>query len=196
MPQYTIDPVIAAAKIVTELQTIVSRETDPLDSAVVSVTAVHGGQASNVIPEVVEMKGTLRSLTMDGLQVLQQRVREIVTHVGTANRCEATVEFPGHDYPPTVNDGQLWNKTREIAGQLLGNDNVHEVPPVMGGEDFAYYTERVPGCFVGLGVRNEEQGATYMVHHPMFKADEDALPIGTALHVNFALESLEELAVS
>ena len=195
MPQYTIDPVPTAAKIVTELQTIVSRETDPLDSAVVSVTAIHGGQASNVIPEVIEMKGTLRSLTMDGLALLQQRVREIVTHLGTANRCEATVEFPGHDYPPTVNDEQLWDKAKQIAGQLLGNDNVHEVPPVMGGEDFAYYTERVPGCFVGLGVRNEAQGASYMVHHPKFKADEDALPIGTALHVSFALESLAELAV-
>ncbi|MCP4817492.1 MAG: M20/M25/M40 family metallo-hydrolase, partial [Planctomycetaceae bacterium] len=84
--------------------------------------------------------------------------------------------------------------TREIAGQMLGDDHVFEVPPVMGGEDFAYYTERVPGCFVGLGVRNEAVGAMYMVHHPMFKADEEALPIGTALHVNFALESLRELA--
>ncbi len=194
MPQYTIDPVVAAAKIVTELQTIVSREIDPLDSAVVSVTAIHGGQASNVIPEEVQMKGTLRSLTMEGLQGLQQRVREIATHVGSAHRCEVTVEFPGHDYPPTVNDGSLWNKIREIAGQMLGDENVFEVPPVMGGEDFAYYTQRVPGCFVGLGVRNEAAGATYMVHHPMFKVDEAALPIGTALHVNFALESLQELA--
>ncbi|MEO2021015.1 MAG: amidohydrolase [Pirellulaceae bacterium] len=194
MPQYTIDPVVAAAKIVTELQTIVSREIDPLDSAVVSVTAIHGGQASNVIPEEVQMKGTLRSLTVEGLQGLQQRVREIATHVGSAHRCEVTVEFPGHDYPPTVNDGSLWNKIREIAGQMLGDENVFEVPPVMGGEDFAYYTQRVPGCFVGLGVRNEAAGATYMVHHPMFKADEAALPIGTALHVNFALESLQELA--
>ena len=196
MPQYTIDPVIAAAKIVTELQTIVSREIDPLDSAVVSVTAVHGGQASNVIPELVEMKGTLRALTLEGLNRLQQRVREITTQVAAANQCEATVEFPGNDYPPTVNDGQLWNKAKEIAGDILGAGNVHEVPPVMGGEDFAYYTQHVPGCFVGLGVRNEEQGATYMVHHPKFKADEDALPIGTALHVNFALESLQELAGS
>jgi metal-dependent amidase/aminoacylase/carboxypeptidase family protein len=116
--------------------------------------------------------------------------------VAAANQCEATVDFPGHDYPPTVNDGQLWNKTKEIAAEILGTGNVHEVPPVMGGEDFAYYTQHVPGCFVGLGVRNEEQGATYMVHHPKFKVDEDALPIGTALHVNFALESLQELAAS
>ena len=194
MPQYSIDPVATAAKMIVELQTIVSRETDPLDSAVVSVSAIHGGQASNVIPETVQMKGTLRSLTMTGLQLLQERVRDIVTHVAAANRCEATVDFPGHDYPPTVNDAGLWEKTQAIAGGLLGEENVHEVPPVMGGEDFAYYTERVPGCFVGLGVRNESQGATYMVHHPMFKADENALPIGTALHVSFALESLRELS--
>ena len=104
------------------------------------------------------------------------------------------VEFPGHDYPPTVNDGQSWELAKQIAGKALGQSNVHEIPPTMGGEDFAYYTEQVPGCFVGLGVRNENQGAIHSVHHPSFKVDEAALPLGAALHVAYALGSLDELA--
>lgn len=193
MPHLTVDPVTTAAKLVVELQTLVSRETDPLDSAVVSITCIRGGDAYNVIPPQVVLIGTLRSLTQSGLQSLQTRVREMSGHIAAANRCQAEVEFPGHDYPPTLNDRDCWKLAKSVAGELLGAAQVHELPPVMGGEDFAYYTERVPGCFVGLGVRNETQEATYSVHHPKFKADEDALPLGVALHVCYALRSLNEL---
>jgi IAA-amino acid hydrolase len=193
MPHLTVDPVATAAKLINELQTLVSRETDPLDSAVVSITAIHGGQAHNVIPEVVEMKGTIRGLTMTMLQHLQTRIREVAGHVASANRCEVEVEFPGNDYPPTINDGESWKLAKKVGGDLLGASEVHEMPPVMGGEDFAFYTEQVPGCFVGLGVRNEDQGAVHYVHHPKFKVDEDALPLGAALHVGLAFGSLIEL---
>jgi len=193
MPHRTIDPVVTAAKLVTELQTLVSRETDPLDSAVVSITTINGGKAFNVIPEVVKLTGTIRALNMEMLGHLKTRVSEIATSVATANRCEAEIAFPGNDYPPTVNDGESWKLAQRLGAEALGASAVHEMPPVMGGEDFAFYTEQVPGCFVGLGVRNEAQGAAYYVHHPKFKADEDALPLGTALHVAFALNSLDEL---
>jgi IAA-amino acid hydrolase len=192
-PHLAIDPVTTAAKVIGELQTIVSRETDPLDSAVISVTTIHAGEAYNVIPQEVRMTGTIRSLTLSGMRLLQDRIREVVTHVAAANRCEAVVEFPGNDYPPTVNDGHCWNLAQEIGREALGDDNVGELPPVMGGEDFAYYAQRIPGCFVGLGTGNEADDAVYSVHHPKFKVDESALPIGTALHVAFALRSLEEL---
>lgn len=193
MPHLAIDPIATTAKIVTELQTIVSRELDPLEPGVISITSIHGGQASNVIPEEVNVKGTIRSLTMQGLQQLQKRTEEIATHIAEAHRCEATVVYPGHDYPPTQNDPDLWEQGKRIAGELLGAENVLDVPPVMGGEDFAYYTQRVPGLFVGLGVGNDEIGASYNVHHPLFKVDESALAVGTAMHVCFALESLAEL---
>ncbi len=193
MPHHAIDPVTTAAKIVTELQTIVSREFDPLRSAVISVTTVHGGEAYNVIPPDVEMTGTIRALTLDELQQLQERIREIATGIAEANRCTTVVEFPGHDYPPTVNDAHCWDVARDLWRSHFGDNNAVESPPIMGGEDFAYYTERVSGCFVGLGIRNEEQGATWSVHHPRFKVDEDALPLGSALHTAFALRSLEEL---
>jgi IAA-amino acid hydrolase len=194
VPHLAIDPIAAAAALVCALQSIVSRETDPLDAAVVSITAVHGGDGFNVIPSEVTMKGTLRSLTSAGLEVLKARVRDIAVHVAAARRCNAAIEFPGHDYPATVNDALCWQTARQIGREMLGDDAVREALPVMGTEDFAYYLNRIPGCFVFLGVGDEAQGTCYSVHHPKFKVDERALAIGAALHVAFALRSIRELA--
>ncbi len=193
MPHLAIDPVVCAAAVVTELQTIVSREIDPLHSAVISITMIHGGEAYNVIPETVALRGTIRATSLEALQHLQQRVREVASGVAGSHRCEANVSFPGVDYPPTVNDATCWQVARKLASSLAGDECVAELDITMGGEDFAFYTEQVPGCFVALGVRNEEEGAIYNVHHPKFKVDEDALPLGAALHVAFALQSLDDL---
>ena len=194
VPHLTKDPVLTSAQIITNLQSIISRELDPLDSGVVSISAIQGGKAANVIPSEVKILGTLRSLTMDGLKKLQKRVKEIAENIAKAHDCEAIVEYPGNDYPPTVNDGEMWDFAKKVGSDMLGEENVSELDAVMGGEDFAYYTEKVKGCFVVLGMQNEDIDAIYSVHHPMFKADEDALHIGTALHTVFALKSLEELA--
>ena len=193
MPHKTIDPVATAAKIVVELQTIISRELDPLESGVISVTMMHGGEAYNVIPPEMEVQGTIRSLTLEGLHHLQARVKAVAEGIAQANQCDVDVSFPGNDYPPTLNDEKSWDAGRLAMEEILGDGKVLEMPPVMGGEDFAYYTQRVPGCFAFLGVRNPDIGATYSVHHPMFKVDEDALPYGSAIHVNCALKTLEEL---
>ena len=193
MPHKTIDPVVTAAKIVVELQTIISRELDPLESGVISVTMMHGGEAYNVIPPEMEIQGTIRSLTLEGLHHLQSRVKAVAEGIAQANQCDVDVSFPGNDYPPTLNDEKSWDAGRSAMEEILGDGKVMEMPPVMGGEDFAYYTQRVPGCFAFLGVGNPEIGATYSVHHPMFKVDEDALPYGSAIHVNCALKTLEEL---
>jgi len=193
VPHLTKDPVLTSAQIITNLQSIISRELDPLDSGVVSISAIHGGQAANVIPSEVKILGTLRSLTMDGLKFLQERVKEIAEKIAESHGCQAIVEYPGNDYPPTVNDGEMWEFAKKVGSNMLGESNVSDLDAVMGGEDFAYYTEKVKGCFVVLGVQNEDIDAVYSVHHPMFKADEEALHIGTALHTVFALRSLEEL---
>ena len=193
VPQLAKDPVLTSARIITNLQSIISRELDPLESGVVSITVINGGNASNVIPSDVKVKGTLRSLTMDGLKELQKRVKEISEGIAQTHGCEAIVEYVGNDYPPTVNDSEMWKFAKNVGIELLGDDNVSDLDAVMGGEDFAYYTEKVKGCFVVLGMNNPDIDATYSVHHPMFKADEDALHIGTALHTIFALKSLEEL---
>ena len=190
MPHLTVDPVVTGSKIVVELQTLVSRELDPLESGVISITMANAGSATNVIPSSMELQGTIRSLTSDGITRLQQRVREVAEAIAMANRCIAEVTFPGNDFPPTVNDGECWELGRISAGEILGEECVSEMGSIMGGEDFSYYTQVIPGCFSFLGVGNPEIGAVYGVHHPKFKVDEDALSLGTAIHVSTAFKAL------
>lgn len=194
-PHQTIDPVVTGSKIIVELQTIISRELNPLESGVISITMTKAGNACNVIPSTMELQGTIRSLTLEGILKLQTRVKEVAEAIAIANRCEADVTFPGNDYPPTVNDTQCWNLGKLAAGEILGSEQVGEMGPIMGGEDFAYYTLEIPGCFSFLGVGNSDIDAIYDVHHPMFKVDEEALSLGTAIHVNSALKALDSLRV-
>ena len=190
MPHLTVDPVVTGSKIVVELQTLVSRELDPLESGVISITMVNAGSATNVIPSSMELQGTIRSLTSDGITRLQHRVREVAEGIAMANRCMAEETFPGNDFPPTDNDGECWELGKISAGEILGEECVSEMGSIMGGEDFSYYTQVIPGCFSFLGVGNPEIGAVYGVHHPKFKVDEDALSLGTAIHVNTAFKAL------
>ena len=193
-PHHTNDPVVTGSKIVVELQTLVSRELNPLEPGVISITMANAGSAFNVIPSTMELQGTIRSLTIEGVTNLQKRVKEVAQSIALANRCEAEVSFPGNDYPPTINDVGCWQLGKSAAKEILGEENLIEMPdPIMGGEDFAYYTEEVPGCFSFLGVGNPDIDAVYDVHHPMFKVDETALSLGTAIHVNTALKALENL---
>ncbi len=194
MPHLAKDPVVTSAKIISELQTMVSRETDPLTPLVVSVTAIHGGEAFNVIPEQVKFRGTMRALSTEQIVAAKKRLTELVTQIAAANDCQASVEFHGNDYPATVNNAELWDIAGNIWTEKFGEEAVIESPPVMGGEDFSFFAEQVPGCFVGLGIRNEKIGSVYSMHHPKFKADEDAFPLGTALHCAFAFQSLADLA--
>ena len=193
-PHHTNDPVVTGSKIVVELQTLVSRELNPLEPGVISITMANAGSAFNVIPSTMELQGTIRSLTIEGVSNLQTRVKEVAQSIAKANRCEAEVSFPGNDYPPTINDAGCWQLGKSAAKEILGEENLIEMPdPIMGGEDFSYYTEEVPGCFSFLGVGNPDIDAVYDVHHPMFKVDEKALSLGTAIHVNTALKALENL---
>lgn len=193
-PHNTNDPVVTGSKIVVELQTLVSRELNPLEPGVISITMANAGSAFNVIPSTMALQGTIRSLTIEGVSNLQTRVKEVAQSIAKANRCEAEVSFPGNDYPPTINDAGCWQLGKSAAKEILGEENLIEMPdPIMGGEDFAYYTEEVPGCFSFLGVGNPDIDAVYDVHHPMFKVDEKALSLGTAIHVNTALKALENL---
>ena len=193
-PHHTNDPVVTGSKIVVELQTLVSRELNPLEPGVISITMANAGSAFNVIPSTMELQGTIRSLTIEGVSNLQTRVKEVAQSIALANRCEAEVTFPGNDYPPTINDAGCWQLGKSAAKEILGEENLIEMPdPIMGGEDFAYYTEEVPGCFSFLGVGNPDIDAVYDVHHPMFKVDEKALSLGTAIHVNTALKALKNL---
>ena len=190
MPHTTADPVACAAKIVVELQTIVSRETDPFEPAVVTVGSIHGGDAFNVIPETVRMTGTLRSLSFEGLLRLKQRLEDVAGGIAAVNRCHATVTYPIQDHPPTTNATAAWDIASRAAAAVVGPGAVNRMDPIMGSEDFAFYQRRIPGCFSFIGVSGADWPTRYGVHHEKFTVDEAALPIGTALHVATALEAL------
>ena len=190
MPHFCVDPVVTAAKIITNLQSLVSREQNPLEPAVISFTAIHGGEAHNVIPPVVTIKGTIRSLTSSNKDHLKQRVAESAKALAEADRCTAVFESCGTDYPETFNDPGLWNRVHQMGKSLFGESNFELCDPMMGGEDFAYYGAHAPACFVALGCRNESEGCVYGLHHPQFKMDESAFSLGTALHLAFVSEQL------
>ena len=185
MPHLCIDPVATAAKIIVEAQTLISREQDPLEGGVISCTAIHGGDAHNVIPQDVEIRGTIRSLSSANKDHLKARLEAIATAIGEANRCTVEFKNEGIDYPETSNDPELWQEVHAMGSSFVGDENFPICPPMMGGEDFAYYGAHAPTAFVALGIRNEAVGSIYGLHHPQFKADESILHLGTALHVAF-----------
>ena len=189
MPHLAIDPVSCAAKIVVELQTIVSREMNPFAPTVVTVGSIHGGEAMNVIPEEVRMSGTFRSLSKEDLLRVKRRIEEIASGIAAANRCEVAISYPIPEFPPTLNDEPAWNVARRAAERFVGAENVRRMDPILGGEDFAFYQERISGCFAFIGVSHADWQTWHNVHHPKFKVDESALPIGSALHVAMALEA-------
>lgn len=187
MPNLAIDPVVAAAAVITGLQTIVSRERDPFSSNVVSITKLEAGNAYNVIPSEVRLAGTLRSLSLEDQEANAQRISELAEGIARAHRCEAETLFPGTIYPPTINHGEALAVGRRVAREIVGDEGFVEVPQTMGGEDFSFYSQEIPACFCALGIGNADKGTGYSLHHPKFAVDEDALAIGAALHVGFAM---------
>ncbi len=193
MPHLAIDPIPAVAAAVQSLQPLISREIDPLEAGVVSVTRIRAGDADNVIPTSATFGGTLRSLTLDGIKLLKTRLREILEQIAAAHRCELKRLEIGAGYPPTSNDPRLVEFVKRNITEMFGPESYVEVPPTMGGEDFAFYLLDVPGTFVALGTGTPEKDTEWSLHHPRFNLDEEALPYGVAAHVTFALQSLAEL---
>ncbi|KAM3279861.1 hypothetical protein ACQJBY_046936 [Aegilops geniculata] len=199
MPHAAVDPVVAACSAVLSLQQLVARETDPLQGAVVSVTTIRGGETFNVIPESVTLGGTMRSMTTDGMRYLMRRIREVVEGQAAVGRCAATVDFMEEQlrpYPATVNDEGVYAHARAVAEGMLGSANVRLSPQIMAAEDFGFYAEKFPAAFFGLGVRRAggEEDEVYHVHTPRMVIDEDALPVGAALHAAVAIEFLNKHA--
>ena len=188
-PQRTADPVVAAAHLVTALQTIVARELSPLESAVVSIGSIHGGQAFNVIPDQVTLIGTLRSFDPELRRSLPERIARIAAGIAEGLRCRAEIEVHAGN-PAVINDPQVAELARRAAGRVVGASQVVSPQPTMGGEDMAVYFERVPGCFVFVGSANPARGLVEPHHSPRFDFDEEALAIGCAFLVESAVEAL------
>jgi amidohydrolase len=176
-PHLCIDPVATGAQIVTALQTIVSREVDPTEPAVVTVGAFRAGEAANVIPDTAELRGTVRSFNPAVREQLATRIQELVRGIAAAMRAEVEIKY-AYGYPPTVNNSAMTEFAEGVLAEVVGADNVLPAPLHMGAEDFSYFLEAVPGCFWFVGSRNPEKGFVWGHHHPRFDIDEDAMAIG------------------
>ncbi|MFU8828048.1 MAG: M20 metallopeptidase family protein [Phycisphaerales bacterium] len=189
-PERSIDPVVVAAHIVTALQTIASRRTEPNDAVVVTVGAIHAGEAHNVIPDTAHLRGTIRTLLPETRTMAETEFRRIVH--GIASSFDAGAEVEWHSgYPVTFNDPVATDHFRSVARTVLGDRAdtllVEKDKPTMGGEDFSYYGHHCPACFFLLGLRPESMDSYPNVHTPKFDFNDDAIALGIELFCALAL---------
>ena len=188
MPHLTVDAIAVAAQIVTALQTIVSREVDPVQPAVLTVGEIEAGTAFNIIPGEARLGGTVRTLDADLRKRIPERMEELSRGVAGGMRGDVELDYT-FSYPVTTNDEGAARLALGVIGALFGEDHTLELPnPSMGGEDFAFFLEKLPGAFVWLGIGEDASG----LHTPNFAFDEEILPQGAALLTALALETLSE----
>jgi amidohydrolase len=178
MPQQTVDPLVAGAHIVTALQTVVSRNVDPSEVAVVSVGRFHAGEASNVIAGSAEMAGTVRTFRTATRKLVVERIYEVAE--GTARALGAVAQVTTSDLnPPVINEEAVAQHLRAAAQRVVGVEHVSTEQRLMGSEDMAFFLTEVPGCFFFLGAGRSSEEYTH--HHPRFDFDEGVLPVGVAI---------------
>ena len=177
-PHEAADPILAAARVVDALQSVVSREVSPLDSAVVTVASIHGGSAFNIIPSTVRLTGTARSFTEATGRALPQKIERIVQGTAAASGVTARLRYERIN-GATVNDAKMADLVIDVASRLLGDENVETDTRTLGGEDMSVYLSRVPGCFFFVGCAKE--GPPRPHHSSRFDFDERALAVGTVV---------------
>ena len=179
-PHEAVDPIVAAANIITSLQSLVSREVHPLDSAVITVSSIHGGETHNVIPETVSLEGTIRTFTEKTRQLVLERFSQVVEGVAIAHLCSAKIEIM--DISPAVtNRPEIAEVMRQTAVSLFPNADLDTNYQTMASEDMAYLMQGLPGCYSFVGSANSEKGLVAKHHQPDFNFDENALKTGVAL---------------
>jgi len=191
-PHRVIDPIVCASSIVMNLQTIVSRNVDPQKAAVISFGSINGGIANNVIPDEVKLTGTVRTFDEGLRDSIEGWMKRTVENTASSLGCKVEFNYR-RDLPPVVNHPEATKIALWAAQKVFGEDGIILPTPSMGGEDFALYQKKVPGCYFWLGVGNPDIDAIHPWHSPHFKADEDALWRGAALFSVSAIIALEEL---
>lgn len=190
-PHEAVDPIVAAAGIINALQSVVSREIPPLDSGVITVSSIHGGEAHNVIPEVVNLSGTIRSFTEDTRKLLLNRFHDVVEKTAAAYLCQAEVVID--DISPAVNnDPEITAVLRRVARELFPEAVIDPSYRTMASEDMAFMMQEIPGCYCLIGSANPEKRLDAKHHQPEFNFDEQVLIQGTALLVSAVYELLLE----
>jgi amidohydrolase len=189
-----IDPIVIGSQVVMGLQTIVSRNVNITEApAILTVGRFSGGNRSNIVPEIVELEGTIRAYNEGVRKNIHDRIRAIATQYAEAAGGTATVEIGrGTTYPVTINDPALTERMLPTLTRVVGTDNVRLGPPVGVSEDFSFFQQKVPGQFVFLGVtpRGQDHTTVAQNHSPLFFADESALPVGVRVMTNLALDYL------
>ncbi len=179
-PNQTHDPIAAAAQIVTALQTIVSRNVSPLDTAVVTIGTIHGGEAFNIIPDRVEMTGTVRTFRKQTKQMVHERLRALCEGIAAAMGCSAELTISEMTLA-VDNDADLADRIAAIAAEIVGTENVHRDVRTMGSEDMSYLMDDIPGCYFFVGSQNAGRSLDYPHHNPHFDIDEEVMVIGAAI---------------
>jgi hippurate hydrolase len=179
-PEAGVDAALAAAQIAVSLQSIVARNVAPVDTAVLSVTRLHAGDAYNVIPQSAELGGTVRAFSRDVMRLVEGAMRRVATNTAAAFGASADVDFR-ELFAPTVNDAAEAEFAARICSELVGSENVERQPPlIMASEDFSFMLERVPGCYLNIGNGAGEGGCE--VHNPGYDFNDAALPLGAAFY--------------
>jgi amidohydrolase len=181
-PHMTVDPIFVASQIVVNLQSVVSRNTDPLKPLVISFGTINGGTVYNIIPQEVKLTGTVRTFEPEVQENAQRRIYEIAKNTGRAFGAFADFRYK-KGFPPLINHEEMVDLVLEAVRKILGKDKIKDIAPVMGGEDFTYYLQKVPGAFLFLG---SGDGQEYSHHHPKFDIDERVLSQGAALMTGIA----------
>jgi len=201
MPHLGLDPVPAACQLVTAFQTIVSRNKRPIDPGVISVTMIHAGEATNVVPDSVVMEGTVRTFTLELLDLFERRMKAMTEQLAGAFELTAEFEFR-RNYPPTINHPEETEFARRVLTDMVGAANVLEFEPTMGAEDFSYYLLAKPGCYflIGNGDGSHRAGGhgmgPCMLHNPSYDFNDDLIPLGGSMWVRMAEEWLAPRPVS
>ena len=191
LPHNTVDPVPVACQMVQGFQTIITRNKRPIDAGVISVTMIHTGEATNVVPDACEIQGTVRTFTLEVLDLIEQRMAEIARHTAAAYGCEVEFEFH-RNYPPTINHPEETAFVRRVMGEVVGPENVLDFEPTMGAEDFSYFLQHKPGAYflIGNGDGTHREGGhglgPCVLHNPTYDFNDDLIPLGATLWVRLA----------
>ncbi len=179
-PHHTSDTILAASHLVVSLQQIISRNNNPFNPSVLSITSFQGGNTTNVIPSEVKLMGTLRCMNEEWRFKAHELIRRHVQHIGEAMDVEMSVHIDV-GYPTVLNNANLNASAKNLAGEYFGKEHIEETEMRMGAEDFGYYAQQIPACFFRIGVMNESKGITSGVHTPTFNIDEDAIESGIGI---------------
>jgi len=179
-PEASIDPIIAGAHFVLALQTIISREISPMEPAVITVGSLRAGTAGNIIPNEAILEGTVRSLNTEVRDKIIARMADMVS--GLEKTFHVTTKYQFIDgVPPCLNDENVSGSLFEASAEIIGSDNLFELKPTLGGEDFAFFNQLIPGSIMRLGCSNKERGLVHKLHSPHFDLDENVLVIGVEI---------------